>query len=133
MPRVATWLDNGFRCSCRGHLFLTRRLPHCTGAEGNDAYPGGVMRSPDEHGRSPLPDELSECELAAESAMSLPDRQLMSTIRVHPGIGHIAVPINEALALNQESPDSVAFADAGQTVVMGPLDPPQTPSLNEGG
>jgi|1186.fasta_scaffold973173_2 hypothetical protein len=91
------------------------------------------MRIPDDHGRSPLPDELSESELATESAMTLPDRQLMSTIRVHPGVGHIAVPINEALALNQESPDSVAFADAGQTVVMGPLDSSQTPSPNEGG
>jgi hypothetical protein len=91
------------------------------------------MRIPDEHGRSPVPDELSERELAAESAMTLPDRQLMSTIRVHPGLGHVAVPINEALALNYESPDSVAFADAGQTVVIGPLDPSQSPSLNEGG
>ena len=90
------------------------------------------MRTPDEHGRSPVPDELSECELAAEGAMTLPDRQLMSTIRLHPGLGHIAVPINEALALNHESPDSVAFADAEQTVVMGPLDP-QSPSQTEGG
>jgi hypothetical protein len=85
------------------------------------------MRIPDEHGRSPVPDELSERELAAESATTLPDRQLMSTIRVHPGVGHVALPINEALALNNESPDSVAFADAGQTVVMGPLDPSPTP------
>jgi hypothetical protein len=91
------------------------------------------MRTPDERGRSPVPNELSECELAAESAMTLPDRQLMSTIRLHPGLGHIAVPINEALALNHQSPDSVAFADAEQTVVMGPLDPSQSPSQNEGG
>ena len=91
------------------------------------------MRTPDEHGRSPLPDELSECELAAEGAMTLPDRRLMSTIRLHPGLGHIAVPMNEALALNHESPGSVAFADAEQTVVMGPLDPSQIPSQNEGG
>ena len=91
------------------------------------------MKPPDEHGRLPVPDELSECELAAESATTLPDRQLMSTIRVHPGVGHIAIPINEALALNNESPDSVAFADAGQTVVMGSLDAPQDPNLAEGG
>jgi hypothetical protein len=91
------------------------------------------MRTPDEHGRSPVPHELKDRELAAEDALTLPDRQLMSTIRLHPGLGHIAVPINEALALNNESPDSVAFADAGQTVITGPLDPSQSPSLNEGG
>jgi hypothetical protein len=28
------------------------------------------------------------------------------------------MPINEALALNNESTDSVAFADAGQTVIV---------------
>jgi len=71
-------------------------------------------------------DELSERELAAEAATPLPNRELMSTIRVNPGIGHVAVPVNEALALNYESTDSVAFADAEQTVVMGPLDPEST-------
>jgi hypothetical protein len=72
-------------------------------------------------------DELSDRELAAEAATPLPNRELMSTIRVNPGIGHVAVPVNEALALNVESTDSVAFADAEQTVVMGPLDAESTP------
>ena len=91
------------------------------------------MTSRDERGRIPVRDELSESDLAAEAAMPLPDRQLMSTIRLHPGVGHIAVPINEALALNYESTDSVAFADAEQTVVMGPLDAAQDPNSTEGG
>jgi hypothetical protein len=73
-------------------------------------------------------DELSERELAAEAATPLPNREVMSTIRLHPGLGHVAVPINEALALNYESTDSVAFADAEQTVISGPLDAPNTPS-----
>ena len=81
----------------------------------------------------PVRDELNDRELAAEVAMPLPDRELMSTIRLHPGVGHVAVPINEALALNYESTDSVAFADAEQTVVMGPLDGPQDPNSTEGG
>jgi hypothetical protein len=84
--------------------------------------PGGDVTPPDERRRTPLRGELSERELAAEGATPLPDRQLMSTIRLGHGIGHLAMPINESLALNLESTDSVAFADAEQTVVMGPLD-----------
>jgi hypothetical protein len=81
----------------------------------------------------PLPGELSERELAAEGATPLPARELMSTIRLGHAFGHQAVPINEALALNTGSTDSVAFADAEQTVVMGPLDTQQDLSSTEGG
>jgi hypothetical protein len=84
--------------------------------------PGGDVNTPDERRRTPLLGELSERELAAQGATPLPDRELMSTIRLGHGIGHVAMPINESLALNHESTDSVAFADAEQTVVMGPLD-----------
>src|SRR4051812_19585152 len=60
---------------------------------------------------TPASEGLSEHELAAEGALALPARQAMSTVRLSPG-SHIAMPINEALALNYESTDSVAFADA---------------------
>jgi len=82
------------------------------------------VRTPDEPGHEPVLDDLSERELAAEGATALPAREVMSTIR----LGHGAMPINEALALNYESTDSVAFADAGQTVVMGPPDGQQAPN-----
>ena len=91
------------------------------------------MTTPKEPWRTPLLDELSERELAAEGATPLPDRQLMSTIRLGHGVSHLVVPINEALALNSESTDSVAFADAEQTVVVGPLDAQQDLSSTEGG
>ena len=71
-------------------------------------------------------EEFSERELAAEAATPLPNRELMSTIRIHPGLGNVAVPVNEALALNYESTDSVAFAAAEQTVITGPLDAQNT-------
>ena len=80
-------------------------------------------------------EELSEHELAAEAALPLPARQAMSTIRLTPG-SHIAMPINEALALNHDSTDSVAFADAGQTVITGPFEAqhdPTTPTGAQGG
>ena len=91
------------------------------------------MTSPDQRRRTPLPGELSERELAAEGATPLPDREVMSTIGLGHGVGHLAIPINEALALNHESTDSVALADAEQTVVMGPLDTQQDLSSTEGG
>ena len=67
---------------------------------------------------------LSGDELAAESAVDLPEREAMSTFG-H-GLGHgvdhdwgnFAMPINEATAANVESNASVAAADADQTVII---------------
>jgi hypothetical protein len=80
------------------------------------------VTTPDQRRRTPPLGELSERELAAEGALTLPSREVMSTIRLGHGLGQLAAPINEALALNNVSTDSVAYADAEQTVVMGPLD-----------
>src|SRR4051812_47442654 len=92
---------------------------------------GGEMTTADEPRRTRLLGELSERELAADGATPLPDREVMSTIRLGHGVSHLAMPINEALALNNESTDSVAFADAEQTVVMGPLDAQEDLSSTE--
>jgi hypothetical protein len=66
---------------------------------------------------------LSGDELAAETAVDLPDREAMSTFG-H-GLGHsidsitnIAMPINESTAENVNTNSSIAAADAEQTVIV---------------
>jgi hypothetical protein len=68
-------------------------------------------------------DGLTDQELAAQTGQSLPDREAMSTISTDlMGIDNFAMPINEALAMNIQSTDSVAIADADQTVIIGQVD-----------
>ena len=57
----------------------------------------------------------------------------MSTVGFDPtGWENFAMPVNEALALNYGSTDSVAFAEADQTVVIGPLDEaPDSPTSSD--
>jgi len=69
------------------------------------------------------PEALSGDELAAETAVDLPDREAMSTFG-H-GLGHsidsitnIAMPINESTAENVNTNSSIAAADAEQTVII---------------
>jgi hypothetical protein len=68
-----------------------------------------------------LPEELSEQELAEQDGQALPDREAMSTITpdISGGFDNFAMPINEALAVNNYSTESVAIADADQTVIIG--------------
>jgi hypothetical protein len=63
---------------------------------------------------------LSGDELAAQEGGPLPDKEAMSTITISLGSGaaNVAVPINEALAANVNSQESVAAADASQIVVL---------------
>ena len=70
------------------------------------------------------PDELSESELAAQDVQALPDREAMSTITpdISGGFDNFAMPINEALAINNNSTESIAVADADQTVIIGQTD-----------
>jgi hypothetical protein len=69
------------------------------------------------------PDGLSEQELAAEGGQALPDREAMSTITPDlSNVDNFAMPINEAIAINMQSDQSVAYADADQTVVLGQVD-----------
>lgn len=55
--------------------------------------------------------ELSAEELEAQEVAELPDREAMSLIDAN-----IAAPVNAAVALNVLSDDSVAYANAEQTV-----------------
>jgi hypothetical protein len=68
-----------------------------------------------------LPEALSEQELAEQDGQALPDREAMSTITpdISGGFDNFAMPINEALAVNNHSTESVAIADADQTVIIG--------------
>ena len=76
-------------------------------------------------GRDPAANELTHDELAGEQAHALPAREAMSTVGFDPtGWENFAMPVNEALALNYASAHSVAFAEADQTVIIGPLDAP---------
>jgi hypothetical protein len=76
-----------------------------------------------------LPEELSERELAEQDAQALPDREAMSTISpdISGGFDNFAMPINEALAINNQSTSSVAIADADQTVIIGQVDEDDAP------
>lgn len=68
-------------------------------------------------------DGLSEEELDDQNAAALPDREAMSTIGLDlTGIDNFAMPINEAVAINNQSVSSVAVADADQTVIIGQAD-----------
>jgi len=66
------------------------------------------------------PEALSADELAAQTAVDLPDREAMSTIGhgFGHGIDNFAMPINEAEAANINSTSSIAAADADQTVII---------------
>jgi hypothetical protein len=78
-----------------------------------------MPRQPDD----PQEPGLSSDELAAQDAAALPDREAMSTVGLDlSGIDNFAMPINEALAMNIQSTDSVAIADADQTVIIGQSD-----------
>jgi hypothetical protein len=76
----------------------------------------------DRRRRADAPGELTDAELSAERGATLPAREAMSTVGFDPaGWDNFAMPVNEALALNNESTDSVAFAEADQTVIIAPL------------
>ena len=54
---------------------------------------------------------LTREELMTEVAQEIPDREVMSLVN-----GNVAIPINVALAANVLSDNSVAYANAVQTV-----------------
>jgi hypothetical protein len=78
------------------------------------------------------PDELSASELAAQDVQALPDREAMSTITpdITGGFDNFAMPINEALAINNNSTESIAAADADQTVIIGQVDTDDEPTMH---
>ena len=68
---------------------------------------------------SPPQAEMTPDELTAEQAQELPDREAMSIIAVG---DNVAMPINEANALNFYSNNSMAVADADQVVIIDQTD-----------
>ncbi len=62
---------------------------------------------------------LTDGELAAEQANELPDREAMSLVDLG---DNVAVPINEATAINYGSDYAVAVADADQVVFVDQTD-----------
>ena len=67
---------------------------------------------------------LTPAELAGEEALALPPREAMSlvTTDVIASGDNVAVPINEATAVNLNSDYSVAVADADQIVIIDQTD-----------
>jgi hypothetical protein len=67
---------------------------------------------------------LTRDELEAQGGTALPEKTAMSTINANFGfpIGNFAMPINLATAMNNESPDSFAMADADQVVIVDQVD-----------
>jgi len=62
-------------------------------------------------------DALTGRDLEEQAGAPLPDREAMSTIS-GAGVDNFAVPINEALAVNVNSTESYAIADADQIVIL---------------
>jgi len=60
-----------------------------------------------------LQQALSEEELAEQQASELPDREAMSLINAN-----LVAPVNAAVAANVLSDNSIAYANAEQTVVV---------------
>jgi len=77
-------------------------------------------------------EELSEQELADQEVQALPDREAMSTINpdISGGFDNFAMPINEAIAINNNSVSSIAAADADQTVIIGQVDTDDDPEMH---
>jgi hypothetical protein len=68
---------------------------------------------------------LSEDELLMQEGSALPEREAMSAIRaggLASTIDNFAMPINEAIAINNESVSSIAIADADQIVILDQTD-----------
>ncbi|MEY2469678.1 MAG: hypothetical protein QOF21_2376 [Actinomycetota bacterium] len=66
----------------------------------------------------PKPTEsLTGEDLEQQAGAPLPDREAMSTIS-GTGVDNFAAPINEALAVNVNSTESYAIADADQVVIL---------------
>jgi len=68
--------------------------------------------------------KLTSDELEAQDGGPLPDREAMSSINLDlgSGIDNFAMPINEAIAINNQSISSYAIADADQIVDLDMVD-----------
>jgi len=79
-----------------------------------------VQRQHPEHAEG-----LSDAELSAEQGTELPDREAMTTMRFMPivdtfdmeNIDNLSMPVNQAIALNINTNESIANAEASQVVI----------------
>lgn len=71
---------------------------------------------------------LTNTELASEQATDLPGREAMSIIAIG---DNVAMPINEATAINFGSNYSMAVADADQVVFIDQTDVDPDPSTTD--
>jgi hypothetical protein len=71
---------------------------------------------------------LTDDELANEQGTELPDREAMSMLHILPfqDIDNLSMPINQAFAMNVNTNQSIASADASQVVVSDQTDAPST-------
>lgn len=69
-------------------------------------------------------EKLTSADLEAQVGEPLPDREAMSAVHVGigNGIDNFAMPINEAIAINNDSTSSYAIADADQIVIIDQTD-----------
>jgi hypothetical protein len=83
---------------------------------------------------SPAPAGLTDAELAAEEGTDLPDREAMSMLNLGlpADFDNLAMPINQAFALNFNTNQSIASADADQVVVIdqGVAEVPEDPTAD---
>ena len=68
--------------------------------------------------------QLTDEELEAQGGSTLPDREAMSSISLDlgSGIDNFAMPINQAIAINTQSIQSFAIADADQIIDLDQTD-----------
>ena len=68
--------------------------------------------------------QLTDEELEAQDASTIPDREAMSSISIDlgGGIDNFAMPINQAIAINNQSIQSFAIADADQIIDLDQTD-----------
>jgi hypothetical protein len=85
-----------------------------------------------------FPEGLTDAELAAEQGTDLPDREAMSMLNIGLPVDdfdNFAMPINQAFAMNLNTIQSIASADADQVVVVDQTAddtlPPGAPSKHD--
>ena len=70
-----------------------------------------------------MTEKLTREELEAQDGADLPNKEAMSAISLDlGGIDNFAMPINEAIAINNDSVQSWAIADADQIVDLDQVD-----------
>jgi hypothetical protein len=83
--------------------------------------------------RQDAPKALAADELDEQDVVDLPPREAMSLISTDAlgGGDNVAIPINEATAVNYQANSSIAFADADQYVNIDQIQDDQSPTSDQ--